>query len=116
MTYVKWKQGAEERAMPCLPGVVHGREVWPCELFEIMSQSDAEKEADARIEAMKRTVKAMHAAKDDAKEKGFRKGSGGIGEIPCPCCEGGRLRYSVASYNGHMHASCSTNNCVSWME
>lgn len=116
VTYVKWKQGVDERAMPCLPSMVHEREVWPCELFEIMSQSDAEKAADARIDSLNRTVKAMRAAKDDAKAKGFRKGSGGISEIACPCCDGGKLRYSVANYNGHMHARCSTNGCVSWME
>ena len=55
------------------------------------------------------------AAKDDARAKGFKKGHGGRGEITCPTCNG-RLRYSVAGYNGHMHAACETKGCASWME
>lgn len=38
------------------------------------------------------------------------------GEIPCPCCEGGKLRFSVSGYNGHIHAACSTEGCARWLE
>lgn len=38
------------------------------------------------------------------------------GEIECPICKAGKLRYSVASLNGHIHAGCTTENCVAWME
>lgn len=38
------------------------------------------------------------------------------GEIPCPCCDGGKLRFSRAGINGHIHAGCTTANCVQWME
>jgi len=37
------------------------------------------------------------------------------GRISCPICNTGTLGFSIA-YNGHCHASCSTNGCVSWME
>ena len=40
----------------------------------------------------------------------------GAGEIVCPVCESGSLRYSRASYNGHVHAACSHSGCVRWME
>lgn len=40
----------------------------------------------------------------------------GAGEMDCPVCKTGKLRYSRASYNGHVHAKCSTQNCVAWME
>lgn len=102
--------------MPCIPRHLDGKEPWKCDLFEIMSQEDAGKEADERILCYERGVKARHAAKDDAHSKGFGKGHGGQGAIPCPCCDGGTLRYSVASYNGHMHGRCTTAGCVSWME
>lgn len=105
-----------DETMPCIPRFVNGRPTWPCDLFEIMSQSDAEKEADERIVIMNRGVVARGAAKDDAKAKGYGKGHGGYGAIDCPSCDGGRLQYSVASYNGHMHGRCSTAGCVSWME
>lgn len=37
------------------------------------------------------------------------------GKTKCPVCDGGFLAFSQAS-NGHIHASCSTTGCVSWME
>ena len=40
----------------------------------------------------------------------------GQGEMKCPVCGTGRLRYSRANYNGHIHARCSANGCVAWME
>lgn len=79
----------------------------------VRNQDDAEKEADERIE---RTAKARYTAKEDAKANDFRKGRGGMGAVACPCCNSGVIRYSVASYNGHMHGRCSTAGCVSWME
>jgi len=43
----------------------------------------------------------------------------GRGIIDCPVCKSGKLRYSKAAYNdynGHIHAACTTKNCVRWME
>jgi hypothetical protein len=40
----------------------------------------------------------------------------GAGEMECPVCKTGKLRYSRAAYNGHVHARCSTDDCVAWME
>ena len=40
----------------------------------------------------------------------------GSGTIDCPVCKLGKLKYSRAAYNGHVHGRCSHNNCVSWME
>jgi hypothetical protein len=37
------------------------------------------------------------------------------GAIDCPVCEKGKLKFSRAS-NGHVHAKCKTQECVSWME
>lgn len=105
-----------DKAMPCIPRFVNGRETWPCDTFEIMSQMDAEKEADERIISVNKSSRAFSAASEDARLKGFKKGSGGVGSIACPCCDGGKLRYSVASYNGHMHGRCTTEGCVSWMQ
>lgn len=39
----------------------------------------------------------------------------GQGKTACPICSG-ELRYSRAGYNGHVHAKCSTDGCVAWME
>jgi len=37
------------------------------------------------------------------------------GFINCPVCHVGKVGYSVA-YNGHIHATCTTAKCVSWIE
>lgn len=39
-----------------------------------------------------------------------------VGEIDCPVCKKGKLRYSIARYNGHIHAACTNQECVRWME
>ena len=39
------------------------------------------------------------------------------GVIDCPVCkQPSSLSYSRSGYNGHIHAGCSTNDCVRWME
>lgn len=39
------------------------------------------------------------------------------GAVDCPKCGGnGALRFTVSSYNGHVHAACNTEGCLSWME
>jgi hypothetical protein len=40
----------------------------------------------------------------------------GRGVMDCPVCGTGKLHYSRAGYNGHVHARCETDGCVSWME
>ena len=39
----------------------------------------------------------------------------GRGRMTCPICHVGTLFYERSS-NGHIHARCSTDNCVAWME
>jgi len=41
---------------------------------------------------------------------------GTSGTIPCPICETGTLHFSRAAYNGHIHAKCTTEKCVQWIE
>jgi hypothetical protein len=66
-------------------------------------------------ESIQEFLRAVKAAKDHAKTVGLKKGHGGIGETKCPNCEG-TIKYSVASVNGHMWGSCSTEGCAKWME
>jgi len=42
------------------------------------------------------------------------KESAGIAD--CPICESGELKYMISSYNGHIHAGCTTEGCVDWCE
>lgn len=40
----------------------------------------------------------------------------GSGEMECPICKTGKLKYSRSSRNGHVAADCSNNDCVHWRE
>lgn len=40
----------------------------------------------------------------------------GAGVMNCPICKTGQLHYRRAGYNGHIHARCTNDACVSWME
>jgi len=40
----------------------------------------------------------------------------GSGEMDCPVCLSGKLKYERSSYNGHVRACCSTKGCVAWIE
>lgn len=42
---------------------------------------------------------------------------GSQGVIDCPCCKAaGALAFTRSGHNGHIHAKCRTDGCVSWME
>ena len=56
-------------------------------------------------------IKYMMIARKSIIETKKEKGS-----IECPKCKG-KLLFSVAiNYNGHVHARCTTENCLAWME
>lgn len=105
--------------LPCgltLPAGKEPVEQVTCDKRAIYSREEAEQRADAHMKRMDDLRWALSACADDAKAHGFKKGRGGYGEVACPVCTTGRLQYSVAGYNGHMHGRCSTPTCMSWMQ
>lgn len=82
----------------------------PCASRRVATQEEAEAE-DRALNALFANVdkarQAIVVATDDNRDVS--------GEMACPVCDGGTLRYSVAR-NGHIHAACSTSTCVRWME
>ena len=70
--------------------------------------AEQEREMNERFERMGKIRKAI-VAHIEATDKWS-------GEIPCPACETGTVRYSRAHCNRHVHARCSTPNCAAWME
>lgn len=105
--------------IPC-HGVIfdHAKDVQrvPCEHKSTWTPEEAAANVDAMDAAMERHMSAHRVAHDDAKANGLKRGHGGLGTVKCPVCDDGTIRYSVASYNGHMHAACDTDGCVRWME
>lgn len=61
-----------------------------------------------REEAFEQMSKIIKLCRDDAKgEKNV------IGTVICPVCEN-KVDYSIA-HNGHIHAHCKTDDCISIM-
>lgn len=87
-----------------------------CEKRKFLTPEEVEAEVQEIEAATIRLTKGMVACREDAKQRGLKKGNGGTGKIKCPVCDNGTLHYSVAGYNGHMHARCSTEHCLSWMQ
>ena len=79
-----------------------------------------EEEIDAMIAEFDRSFAGMAKARKAVVEaigSPWKKGSPHVhGNVLCPVCGAGRLVYSRAGYNGHIHAQCSTKDCVAWME
>lgn len=101
--------------LPCFVEVMFSGPDLPCSSRSIPTEDQALVIATERCDKAYRNAEAVGNAKEDARSKGFKKGSAGRGEVPCIICSG-TIRYTVAGLNGHMHAHCTTKGCVSWME
>ncbi len=68
------------------------------------------------IEAEERRIKTMRKDIANAREAivSVTKGHPSVGCVICPVC--GKTLFFRQSENGHIHAKCSSENCVAWME
>ena len=93
--------------LPCFKDAPERKE---CVYFKDPTMEEVQAYEKDMKAAMKRTVKAFAAIKEDA------KGRRGVnGRIDCPNCNG-KLSYSIASVNGHVWAKCETADCVAFMQ
>jgi hypothetical protein len=99
--------------LPCLKDHSEG---CSCDKLEFYTDAEIKAQIEESHRSFENTMKARQAivAKLAPYKKGQSQSVGG--EIPCPVCAKGTLRYSRAGYNGHIHARCSTVGCVAWME
>lgn len=127
------------RMLPCLPWHVRaGKLVASCDKYAPFSAeeiSEQERQIDRsisriatarnaivaelnrRLKAGDKTVVSKPHHDDDFSETGCQSAYvAGAGAILCPICKTGALRYSRAACNGHVHARCSADGCVAWME
>lgn len=82
----------------------------PCASFEPYTDEEIAERERWLADRLKNMVAAMKEIKRiNGKRRGIR------GAIDCPKC-GGKLHYSISSYNGHTHGKCETQGCVSWMQ
>jgi hypothetical protein len=125
-------------ALPCLPWHCDDdRPVAKCGQYGVYTAeeiAEQEREIDRSINGIVTARKAVVAELkrralekdpnvrplDPANEHRWHKPQdnyyAGAGEMACPVCGAGKLRYSRSGYNGHIHAACSTDGCVAWME
>jgi hypothetical protein len=78
-------------------------------------------EIAADEERLKKRFEGMAMAREAIVEScggPWKRGMQGVANtINCPVCSGKEtLRYSRSGYNGHIHAACTTEGCVRWME
>jgi hypothetical protein len=108
--YKRFYSVVDDRLMlPCAgKGVAPPCEV--CSSFRLPTKEEVDEHNDQIRESLERMMKARTAIIDHC---GNRKSV--AGSITCPVCGSGTLNYTRA-FNGHVHAKCSTENCVAWME
>lgn len=96
------------QSMPCLGESAEA--IARCPQYSGYTDEEiAQHERDAE-DSMKRIGEALKAIREHTKgERGLQ------GQIPCPTCSK-PLHFSVARYNGHVHAKCETQGCVSFMQ
>lgn len=87
-----------------------------CEKFELPTKSEIEAEEAAMRKRMEETMVAREAIVKHLGGPWKRGMRAEAGEIKCPICKKGKLRFSRAGYNGHIHAACTTEDCVRWIE
>lgn len=88
----------------------------PCDKRHFPTPEEVAAEVAESDASFARLTIALTAVNDDAAAKGYKKGSGGGAIIDCPVCKAGKLHYTVAGYNGHIHGRCTTSGCVSWIQ
>lgn len=98
----------QSASRPChdsmnLGGAVCTNRCAPTPEYVAKRVADSEREIAATFTARARITDAT----------GGKRGATGV--VECPVCNG-KLSYSVASSNGHIHARCATQGCVAWME
>lgn len=73
---------------------------------------------DAEFAALFQRIDTARAAIVEHCGGPWKRGkSGARGAINCPICKGeNTLQFSVSGFNGHIHAGCTTEGCVRWME
>lgn len=103
-----------EHCLPCLGRTLGGtKPLAECPKFQKQTPEEIEARKKEIQEAMARMV-ATFPWIASVKAR-YPRGKGGSGKDACPICRG-TIHYSVAAYNGHMHAQCETKGCVNFIE
>lgn len=112
-------KGTKEYSLPCIIGARQdynplGAKCTKCDMPTAEELAAEEEEIEKRCQELGKARQAIVAHLGGPWKRGT---AGASGVIDCPVCGGKQtLRFSRAGYNGHIHAKCKTEKCVSWME
>ena len=94
-----------------------GPSVFKCEKAAYQTSEEMAAEEAAMNERFANTEKARQAIIAHLGGPWKRGAPVEYGKIDCPVCAAeNSLQFSRSGYNGHIHATCKTEACVSWME
>ena len=89
----------------------------PCDRYEEPTDEEIAADRariDARMEEMRREGILLKPLLERIRRDHKKRSGSGVDD--CPCCEGGKLSWSIAGYNGHIHMRCTTRGCVAFMQ
>lgn len=110
------KPGATQPCMP--PNVVFDRNApqpEPCVWREEFTDAERDAWERYRVESLARAAVVMEKIPGSADRK-HRNTWGTTGQLDCPACGTGIVRWSRSRVNGHLFAGCSTPNCFAVMQ
>lgn len=96
---------------PCIEGHLLKNPNDHCQKWIRRTREQGEKRADS----IEKSINMMMVVAPVVNLWRRKEPIGKVEVIECPQCKG-RLHLSQAAYNGHVHAKCETDGCVSWME
>lgn len=102
------------RSLPCLRSHNHGGAV--CALVAFPSPDEIAAIIERQDSGLRDLVTARKAIVAKLGPYVKRQSPDAHGSLACPVCTTGTLGYRRAALNGHIHARCSTEGCVAWME
>lgn len=86
----------------------------PCSITCDKQQFPTAEYVQARLDEIEQSsIRTFGAIAAIQKHANGKRGVAAV--IECPACKGD-LHYSIAGVNGHIHARCSTPNCVAFMQ
>jgi len=91
-------------------------EIILCQLMVFPSAEEIQKRDEEMAKRFENMIIARVAIEEHIGHPWKKGKATAIGKIECPVCKTGKLNYSRAGYNGHIHAKCSTPDCVCWIE
>lgn len=105
--------------LPCHTGVSENCPKAVCDKRSLFTDAEVaaqDAESKAHVAEAVRRLKLTLPLVEDIKRRTKTLGADLHGSACCPACRTGMLNYSCSIYNLHVHARCTTPDCLNFME